>query len=84
MDAATRHAAPRDPDVLVWLIADRYHTGMVFPYDWLLESGFVPPAGFGTPQIRHHELGQPRRLFGGGLRSSVEIVPRPVHPHAAR
>ena len=39
---------PRDPDVLVWLIADKYHTGMVFPYDWLVESGFVPPKGFGS------------------------------------
>lgn len=34
------------PDVLVWLTADTYHTGLVFPYDWLLESGFVPPTGF--------------------------------------
>ena len=34
------------PHVLVWLVADKYHTGMVFPYDWLIESGFVPPAGF--------------------------------------
>jgi hypothetical protein len=42
-------APTRDPDVLVWLVADTYHTGMVFPYDWLLESGFVPPAGFGHP-----------------------------------
>ncbi|MEI6654812.1 MAG: DUF2459 domain-containing protein [Verrucomicrobiota bacterium] len=39
----------RDPDVLVWMIADRYHTAMVFPYAWLLESGFVPPAGLGHP-----------------------------------
>jgi len=39
----------RDPDVLIWLIADTFHTGMVFPYDWLLESGFIPPAGFGNP-----------------------------------
>lgn len=39
-----------DPDVLVWLIADDLHTGMVFPYDWLLESGFIPPAGFGKPK----------------------------------
>lgn len=38
------------PDVLVWLIAEKYHTGMVFPYAWLLESGFVPPPGFGTPK----------------------------------
>jgi hypothetical protein len=40
----------RDPDVLVWLIADKIHTGMVFPYDWLLESGFIPPTGFGKPK----------------------------------
>lgn len=40
----------RDPDVLVWLVADSYHTGLVFPYDWLLESGFVPPEGFGRPR----------------------------------
>lgn len=40
----------KDPDVLVWLIADKYHTGMVFPYDWLEESGFVAPAGFGNPK----------------------------------
>lgn len=38
------------PDVLVWLIADKYHTGMVFPYDWLVESGYVPPEGFGPAQ----------------------------------
>ncbi len=40
----------RDPDVLVYLIADSIHTGMVFPYDWLLESGFIPPDGFGNPK----------------------------------
>ena len=40
----------QDPDVLVWLIADTYHTGMVFPYEWLEESGFVPPANFGKPR----------------------------------
>jgi hypothetical protein len=46
-------AAPRpdhEPDLLVWLIADSYHTGLVVPYDWLLESGFVPPEGFGNPR----------------------------------
>jgi hypothetical protein len=40
----------KDPDVLIWLTADSYHTGLVFPYDWLLESGFVPPPGFGRPR----------------------------------
>ena len=38
--------SPDAPDVLVWLTADTYHTGMVFPFDWLLESGFIPPADF--------------------------------------
>jgi hypothetical protein len=23
---------------------------MVFPYDWLIESGFIPPTGFGSPK----------------------------------
>ena len=47
----TRASQPaKDPDILVWLTADAYHTGMVFPYDWLLDSGFVPPAGFGQPR----------------------------------
>lgn len=40
----------RDPDVLVWLIADKYHTGMVFPFEWLEESGFIAPAGLGRPK----------------------------------
>lgn len=40
-----------NPHVLVWLIADSYHTGMVFPYDWLLESGYVPPEDFGNPKF---------------------------------
>lgn len=40
----------RDPDVLIYLIADSLHTGLVFPYDWLLESGFIPPDGFGNPK----------------------------------
>lgn len=52
-EVAISHPAPsapgRDPDVLVWLISDQLHTGMVFPYDWLLESGFIPPDGFGNP-----------------------------------
>ncbi len=36
----------RTPEVQVWLIADKLHSGMVFPYGWLLESGFVPPENF--------------------------------------
>ena len=39
-----------EPHVRMWLIADTYHTGIVVPWDWLVESGFVPPEGFGTPR----------------------------------
>jgi hypothetical protein len=46
---AAKHLA-RDPNLLIWMISDKYHTGLVVPYDWLLESGFVPPAGFGHPR----------------------------------
>ncbi|MCX6879497.1 MAG: DUF2459 domain-containing protein [Verrucomicrobia bacterium] len=48
--AAKSTVAVRDPDVLVWLLADTLHTAMVFPYAWLEESGFIPPAGFGHPR----------------------------------
>lgn len=41
----------QDPDLLVWLIADDFHTGMVFDYAWLTESGFIPPPGFGHPKF---------------------------------
>lgn len=50
LEAPLPAAGKRDPDVLIWLLADSWHTGLVFPYDWLLESGFVPPAGFGHPR----------------------------------
>ena len=40
------YSPERTPEVQVWLIADKLHSGMVFPYDWLLESGFVPPENF--------------------------------------
>ncbi len=46
-----RKPVPQDPDVLIWLLADKLHTGMVFPFDWLVESGFVPPEGFGNPRF---------------------------------
>ena len=43
--------------VTVWLLADNLHTAMVFPYDWLLASGFVPPAGFGNPPFVNFSWG---------------------------
>lgn len=44
--SAAKSMQRQDPDVLVWLLADELHTGIVFPYDWLLENGFRPPQGF--------------------------------------
>lgn len=49
------HYTPkRPPEVQVWMLADKIHTGMVFPYDWLIESGFIPPENF--PECRYVTL----------------------------
>ena len=45
-NTVSTYTPERPPEVQVWLIADKLHTGMVFPYDWLIESGFVPPQDF--------------------------------------
>jgi hypothetical protein len=63
----------RDPDVLVWLIADKIHTGMVFPYDWLIESGFVPPDGFGTPKYVTLSWGDRTAYVEKGLHSPAKF-----------
>lgn len=82
-------ALSKAPDVMVWLTADTYHTGMVFPYDWLLESGFVPPADFGTPRYVAMSWGNTDAYseeglggFGGWMRviftptpSVMELIP---------
>ena len=60
------------PHVLVWLIADTYHTGMVFPYDWLLESGFVPPADFGNPRFVAMSWGNTDAYSQQGLGSPLK------------
>ena len=45
-NTVSTYTPERPPEVQVWLIADKLHSGMVFEYDWLVESGFVPPEGF--------------------------------------
>ncbi len=40
------HSAERPTEIQIWFIADKLHTGMVYPYDWLIESGFLPPKNF--------------------------------------
>jgi hypothetical protein len=59
----------KEPEVLVWLIADDLHTGMVFSYDWLIESGFVPPKGFGTPKYVTLSWGDRTAYVEKGLHS---------------
>lgn len=57
------------PELLVWLLADEFHTGMVFEYDWLLESGFIPPAGFGKPKYVTLSWGDRTAYVEKGLHS---------------
>ncbi len=64
----------KDPDVLVWLIADQLHTGMVFPYDWLIESGFIPPAGFGRPKYVSLSWGNRTAYVEKGLHSPAKFM----------
>lgn len=45
-NTVTSYTPERPPEVQVWLIADKLHSGMVFEYDWLVESGFIPPKDF--------------------------------------
>lgn len=45
-NTVSTYTPQRPPEVQVWLLADKLHTGMVFPYDWLIESGFIPPENF--------------------------------------
>jgi len=45
-NTVSTYTPQRPPEVQVWLIADKLHSGMVFPYEWLVESGFVPPENF--------------------------------------
>ena len=62
------------PDVLIWMVADDLHTGMVFPYDWLLESGFIPPADFGRPKYVTLSWGNRTAYVEKGLHSPWKFV----------
>jgi Protein of unknown function (DUF2459) len=64
----------KEPEVLVWLIADELHTGMVFEYDWLLESGFIPPAGFGRPKYVTLSWGNRTAYVEKGLHSPGKFM----------
>lgn len=64
----------KEPLVLVWLLADDLHTGMVFDYDWLLESGFAPPAGFGKPKYVTLSWGNKTAYVEKGLHTPWKFV----------
>ncbi len=64
----------KEPDVLVWLIADEIHTGMVFPYGWLLDSGFIPPENFGTPRYVTLSWGDRTAYVEKGLHSPGKLL----------
>jgi hypothetical protein len=82
-------APHREPDVRVWLLADGLHTGMVFPCDWLVESGFRLPEGFGRSkyvtlswgnQVAYLQqewltLGQAMRALFTPSPSTMELIP---------
>ncbi len=63
----------KPPDVLAWLISDKIHTGMVFEYEWLLESGFIPPAGFGEPKFVTLSWGDRTAYVEKGLHSPWKL-----------
>lgn len=63
-----------EPDVLVWLIANRYHTGLVLPYDWLVESGFIAPDGFHSPKSVVMSWGNRDAYSDAGMDSNWKIL----------
>lgn len=48
--ATNRIAAKKKEKIDVWMHADKYHTGMIFDYDWLIDSGYIAPPGLGSPK----------------------------------
>lgn len=83
---------PKKPDVTIWLMADKYHTNMAFPYDWLVESGYVPPKGIGTPRYlvmswgntdaySHEGISPPKffQIILSATPSVLEVIPIKWH-----
>ena len=53
----------------IWLHSDGYHTGMVFPYPWLLDSGYIAPEGLGNPRAVVVSWGNTRAYSEEGIGS---------------
>ncbi len=89
--AGSAEPARGDSTVPVWIVGTGIHTALVFPYHWLLESGFVPPAGLGKPEYVTMSWGDevayvqeawlnPAQVFNALCRptpSVMEIIPVP-------
>jgi len=73
----------RPPEVQVWLIADKLHTGMVFPYSWLVESGFIPPKDFPDCKYVTFSWGDRQAYVNKRWLSAPEIVKAIFLPSAA-
>ncbi|MGJ8632482.1 MAG: DUF2459 domain-containing protein [Luteolibacter sp.] len=73
-NTVTTYTPERPPDVQIWLIADSLHTGMVFPYDWLLESGFIPPVDFPEAKYVTFSWGDRRSYINKRWLTAKEIV----------
>jgi len=64
----------KEPHVLIWMVADKWHTGLVFPYDWLIESGFIPPENFGNPQFVTMSWGNTDAYSPEGIGSTWNLL----------
>jgi hypothetical protein len=64
----------KEPHVLVWMVADKWHTGLVFPYDWLIESGFIPPENFGNPKFVTMSWGNTDAYSPEGIGSTWNLL----------
>ncbi len=63
----------QEPEVTLWLVSDEFHTGMVFEYQWLIDSGFIPPAGFGHPKLVTLSWGDRTAYVEKGLHSPWKL-----------
>ena len=42
-EGLSSRATDNKKTVEVWMHDDGFHTGLIFDYPWLLESGYIPP-----------------------------------------
>jgi hypothetical protein len=73
----------RPPEVQVWLLADRLHTGMVFPYGWLKDSGFIFPENFPECKFVTFSWGDRQAYVNRRWLTAAEIVSAIFLPSAS-